>query len=116
MQLPQLFEIGGAKSTKNEIHLQDVYKRQSPDPSRKNSGEKSVCVFLGVGDRCSVYADRPGVCRKYHVVSPPSACKSESDGVIPQIEIMPELIVSAAMSLPDNGIGLMPLQIASRLK
>jgi Fe-S-cluster containining protein len=106
----------GAAQIDRAILDEQVRNLTSSDPSRKTSGAKSVCVFLGEGDRCSIYADRPGVCRKYHVVSPPSACESESDGVIPQIELMPELIVSAAMSLPDNGIGLMPLQIASRLK
>lgn len=74
------------------------------------------CLFLDADSRCQIYADRPSVCRKYHVTSPASQCAASDGGVVPRIDLMPELIVSAAMSMPDNGIGMMPLQIAKRLK
>ena len=102
----------GAVQINRELLNEQVQKLS--DPARKPEGEK--CIFLGTDDRCSVYSDRPGTCRKYHVTSPRQACESENDGVVPYIELMPELIVSASMSLPDNGIGYLPKQVAARLK
>ena len=79
------------------------------------SDQKAPCVFLDGAGRCSVYSDRPAVCRKYHVTSPRRSCESETESVIPRIDLMPELIVSAAMSLPDNKIDMMAKQLAVRL-
>ncbi|MES2857019.1 MAG: YkgJ family cysteine cluster protein, partial [Bdellovibrionota bacterium] len=65
------------------------------------------CVFLSEDGRCGVYSARPAVCRKYHVVSPKENCGSDTLPVIPKIDLVPELIASAALSLPDNKIGFM---------
>lgn len=73
------------------------------------------CLFLGQDDNCRIYGDRPMVCRKYYVTSPAANCETPDTGVVPRIDLMPELIASAAMSLPDNDIGFMPRQLAKRL-
>ncbi len=78
--------------------------------------EKGGCPFLDGENRCSVYNDRPSTCRKYHVTSPRESCASDDGTVVPHIELMPEIIVSAAMSLPDNDIGMMNDQLARRLQ
>ena len=38
------------------------------------SPEDRTCVFLGEGNLCRVYDDRPASCRKYFSISDPSAC------------------------------------------
>lgn len=73
------------------------------------------CLFLGQDEKCRIYSDRPMVCRKYFFTSPAAHCSSADEGVTPRIDLMPELIASAAMSLPDNDIGFMPRQLAKRL-
>lgn len=77
---------------------------------------KSPCLFLDAESRCKVYADRPGVCRKYHVTSSREACESDSATVTPHISLGPELIVSACLSLPDNGFDFMASQLARRVQ
>jgi hypothetical protein len=81
----------------------------------KDQSEPAPCPFLTSKNLCRIYAVRPGICRKYHVVTPASACDTEGVGVVPRIDLVPELIMSAALSLPDNGIGLMREQLAKRL-
>ena len=80
---------------------------------QKNSG--GACVFLSEDGRCRVYSMRPVVCRKYHVSSPQSACGEDGAKVQPKIDVMPELIASASLSLPDNRFGAMAELIYARI-
>lgn len=73
------------------------------------------CVFLGTDGRCRVYDLRPVACRKYHVTSPAENCATEGALVTPHIDLMPELIASASLSLTDNKIGFMSHLLAERL-
>jgi Fe-S-cluster containining protein len=74
------------------------------------------CVFLDGQDRCKVYDLRPLVCRKYYVTSPQSNCGTEGTSVTPHIDLMPELIASAALSLTDNKIGYLASLLAERVE
>ncbi len=112
--LSSLVKSGEAAIDREELTRQ-VEALNSNDPVLRKSAEGAPCIFLGADNKCGVYADRPGVCRKYHVTSPASQCSTEGQGVVPRIDLMPELIVSASMSLPDNGIGFMPVKINERL-
>lgn len=93
---------------------QQANELRSEDPELRKKAELSPCPFIGENNRCTVYADRPSVCRKYYVTSPAANC-STKENVIPRIDLMPELIVSASMSLPDNGFGIMHMQLADRI-
>ncbi len=42
----------------------------------KLSYEDRACPFLGAGDTCTVYENRPSVCRTNHVVSEPVLCET----------------------------------------
>lgn len=107
------------KSGQAQIDLTQLQERiESHELTQQDSepkGTPQACLFLGADQRCTIYADRPSTCRKYHVISPKENCSSDEENVIPKIDLMPELIVSAAMSLSDNGIGLMEEQLMKRL-
>lgn len=85
----------------------------------KQAGEATgaaPCVFLGEGGRCRVYDLRPVACRKYYVTSPAENCGTPGALVTPHIDLMPELIASASLSLTDNKIGFMSSLLAERLE
>ena len=103
------------KSGKVAIDLDALSEQAEKVASGQPEASGTACVFLSTEGRCRVYADRPGVCRKYYVTSPKENCADPKANVTPRIDLMPELIVSAAISLPDNGIDLMPVQLAKRL-
>lgn len=96
------------------IDLDELLKQSTGSESEANRSALP-CLFLDSHQRCRVYADRPAVCRKYYVTSPADNCSQPGAPVTPKIDLMPELIVSAAISLPDNGIDYMPRQLAKRL-
>lgn len=75
-----------------------------------------ACLFLSDEGSCKVYSIRPGVCRKTHVTSSPAECEKIEGNVVPQIDLMPEMILSALMSLPDASIGSMPEMVSAALK
>ena len=70
------------------------------------------CVYLNEENACSIYPARPGVCRKHRVTSPASECAKGPDGQIStDTQLLPEIVTSAALSLPDNPYGPMPVQL-----
>ena len=78
--------------------------------------QKNRCIFLGKDQACTVYESRPAVCRKHQVTSPPEECQ-KNDGVItPQPEMLPELLASAAISVPDLEYGSLPTMIWQELE
>ncbi|MES2962693.1 MAG: YkgJ family cysteine cluster protein [Bdellovibrionota bacterium] len=86
---------------------------------RRQAGDKTgsaPCVFLSGDGRCKVYDLRPVVCRKYYVTSPQVNCEDKDANVTPHIDLMPELIASASLSLPDNEIGFMAKLLAERIE
>lgn len=63
------------------------------------------CVFLDNEGACSAYEYRPSVCRKALVTSEPIECATESGKVVPIYMPKAEIIISAALNLPENGFG-----------
>lgn len=113
--LAELVRSGVARIDRNALR-QQAQDLASKDASVRERGSHSPCLFLGPDEKCGIYNDRPAVCRKYHVTSPKENCDRDSNqGVVPHIDLMPELIVSAAISLPDNELDFMPIQLAKRL-
>lgn len=71
----------------------DEFWIRQPIPLKK-------CIFLGDDNLCSVYDDRPAVCRNYEVTSPPEKCDTENlhdDGVYCEIIPLAEMMASSAM-------------------
>jgi Fe-S-cluster containining protein len=82
----------------------------------RTAASHTSCIFLdAAGKSCRVYSVRPGTCRKYHVSSPAENCETVSTETTPVIDLNSEIVMSAAMSLPDNQLDWMPLQIWRRL-
>lgn len=69
--------------------LYDAYMRRDPDLthaaavaiSRRYMTLSFTCPFLA-DDACSIYADRPFVCRQYLVTSPPDLCAAPLDNPV----------------------------------
>lgn len=91
-----------------------IDRRELESRARDASGA-APCIFLDEKNQCRVYGIRPIVCRKYHVTSPAPNCSAPGATVTPHIELMPELIASASLSLTDNKIGFMAPLLVERL-
>jgi hypothetical protein len=65
--------------------------------------EENRCVFLGPGEECRVYPHRPSACRRLLVVSPAVECGRPGGAPRPITIPVAELVISTALSLPDNG-------------
>jgi len=64
--------------------------------------DENRCVFLGGGDECRVYPHRPAACRRLLVVSPAVECGRQGGQPRPVTIPVAELVISTALSLPDN--------------
>ena len=49
--------------------------------------EQRGCVFLDENKECTVYNDRPSVCRTNHVVGDPKDCSTE-DGIVKPVQLL----------------------------
>ncbi|MGE5087391.1 MAG: YkgJ family cysteine cluster protein [Bacillota bacterium] len=63
------------------------------------------CVFLGEDNACRNYQNRPTVCRKHSVISPAVECEKIGGQPVPKLIPVAEIIMSAAINLPDNQYG-----------
>lgn len=82
--------------------------------SRRYRAMAIACPFL-VRERCSIYEDRPLVCREYLVSSPPNACAAPDGDVapLPRPVRMGEALAGAATSVTgDDQVGSIPLVLA----
>lgn len=63
--------------------------------------EQASCVFLGPDGACSVYGDRPSICRAVLVASDPEFCRGGdlSTRITAVINPYVEVVVSAALTL-----------------
>lgn len=94
-------------------------RSDSPDPRRgwaevvsRYWSAQIACPLL-VDERCSLYDERPLVCREYHVTSPPERCADPgaADAVkrpLPGSEIL----ATAARSLTEEDLPLLPLPLS----
>ena len=67
--------------------------------------EQASCVFLGPDGACTVYDDRPSICRAVLVASDPELCRGLDDAVQITTVINPEVdvVVSAALTVDAEG-------------
>lgn len=78
--------------------------------------EDRGCVLLGADGRCTVYADRPLVCRKLYVVSKPEDCDTFKDLGHP-IQVLADVraeIVTAAAHVATEGGTLPRMLLAAK--
>ena len=90
---------GTARPDPERMELQSRW--ESPLDFLGKPREQSACVFLGPDGACTVYEDRPSICRSLLVVSDPELCRLPDDTrkTSPVSCLQVELLVSAALSV-----------------
>jgi Fe-S-cluster containining protein len=83
------------------------------DASRRYFEAQIACPFLE-NESCSIYADRPLVCREYHVVTPPNRCEKLDGGArtIPRPIWMGEALTAAGNAILGGEAQSIPLVLA----
>ncbi|MBC7465003.1 MAG: YkgJ family cysteine cluster protein [Bdellovibrio sp.] len=90
----------------DDFRLANLAMREKNDTKWKRGAiNDNRCVFLSNEGACSVYDYRPSVCRKALVTSHPVECATELGNVAPIYMPKAEIIISAALNLPENGFG-----------
>lgn len=86
--------------------LRELSKRERLDKAwAQGFIASNRCVFLGSDNACRNYANRPTVCRKHSVISPAIECEKQGGQPVPKVIPMAEIIMSAAVNLPENDFG-----------
>ncbi|MNJ96846.1 Flagellin N-methylase [compost metagenome] len=100
----------------DEASLEEQSQRERLDPKWNQGAVKSNrCVMLGADNACRNYDFRPTVCRKHSVTSPAIDCSTLGATPVPRLIPMNEIILSAAINLPQNNFGALPKMLASAL-
>lgn len=81
--------------------------------SRRYFAAHIDCPFLE-REECSIYADRPLVCREYHAVTPPAWCSEFASGTrtVERPARMSEALAAAANALTGAALPSIPLPLA----
>jgi Fe-S-cluster containining protein len=61
------------------IQLKTGGKHRVDGGSRRTTGHRDACPFLGEGGACSIYSARPFNCRTFHALDDPKYCKTGED-------------------------------------
>jgi len=81
----------------------NITKEAARDVARRYFAMGLVCPFL-VDDACSIYADRPLVCRQYMVTSPAELCRDPLSNPV-QVLPMPIAAAGALLSASSRALG-----------
>lgn len=101
----------------DEERLSDQANRERLDEKWAQGAVKSNrCVMLGEDNACRNYSYRPTVCRKHSVTSPAEDCSTLGANPVPRLVPMNEIILSAAINLPQNNFGALPKMLSHALK
>jgi Fe-S-cluster containining protein len=81
--------------------------------SRRYFAAQIPCPLLE-DESCGVYADRPLICREYHVVTPPALCGEFAGGArtVPRPARMSEALADAANAVAGTDLPSIPLALA----
>ena len=104
----------GVAIDRERLALQAARERQSPEWGKFFSPDNR-CVFLGPENTCAVYADRPSICRKHLVVSPPAHCTTAGAEVAPIRVLLAEILLSASLSIEGNAFGSLAKMLVAAL-
>lgn len=93
--------LDGHKIDRNRLEIQGNRERKSNDwiPILKPENQ---CIFLGTNNICSIYENRPSICRKHLVTTPPTKCADAHGNPMALTVPIATVIISAAVSLPNN--------------
>ncbi len=100
-ELLALLVLDGHPIDFDRLKAQAARKRKSEAWERRQASENR-CVFLDGTDSCGVYESRPSVCRKALVTTPAAYCSDPGQAPLPILIPLAELIISTALSLPEN--------------
>lgn len=100
---------------RERLALQAARERKSPEWRRFNHRDNR-CVFLGDDNACRIYEQRPSICRKHVVTTPPANCTTEGAPVAPVQVLLAEILLSTALSLDDREMGSLPRLVAQHLE
>lgn len=79
--------------------------------------EFRACAFLGADNQCTVYAYRPGACRKYFTLDNPELCDTEKKNGAQVINlIVPEAEVIASAMISRQGSGRMANMVIAAMR
>lgn len=106
--------LDGCTVDRERLGIQAARERKSPDWLRFGHPDNR-CVFLGDDGACRIYENRPASCRKLLVTTPPEACGTAGATVVPVQLLLVEIILSAALSLPDAEYASLPKLLAHSL-
>ena len=73
------------------------------------------CVFLGPDEACSIYADRPVMCRRHSVTSPALNCETPGSAISVRYFPRVDLLICAANEDPDLRIGPLAKMLGTQL-
>ena len=76
---------------------------------------ESRCVFLGDDGACRVYDDRPAVCRRHMVSSPPESCVTLGAAISPIQVPRAEILLSAAIAVKGTNFTSLAKSLTARL-
>ncbi len=107
---------GGTNIDMNKLYVQLAVKNSSAAWNAL-SYEERKCVFLDKKDKCSVYQDRPSVCRTNAVIGSPSQCDTKDGPQPTRLVKTPEadLAIYASYLHSQEG-GTLPYMLAKSLK
>jgi Fe-S-cluster containining protein len=107
----------GKKIDIPKLYNQSIAKNDSADWYKLSYEERS-CVFLDKKGECTIYEDRPSVCRTNHVVSDPQFCETK-DGNENSVRLLKtELSDIATMVFYQNSkeAGTLPYMLWKSMK
>jgi Fe-S-cluster containining protein len=73
-----------------------------------------ACPFLE-NESCSIYRDRPIICREFLVTSPPENCAKLIPGTVRRIKLPLHLTKAVASVMPESGRSLLPVPLVLAL-
>lgn len=94
-----------------------LQRQAGADNWQSLSATDKKCIFLNSYDNCSIYADRPLMCRKMRVTSDPQYCGSSDPQMRRKINYDVEIIAEKVVKRYVNEVGfsLFPQIIADKL-
>jgi Fe-S-cluster containining protein len=89
--------LGGMEIDRASLKVQAARERRGPE-WRNFWSQANRCVFLSTEGACRIYEDRPAVCRRLLVTTPPEACTTAGAPIAPVRILLAEVLLSAAVS------------------
>jgi Fe-S-cluster containining protein len=107
--------LAGFEIDRSRLAVQAARERMNPAWAKFWSQENR-CVFLSAEGTCRIYEDRPAVCRRFLVTSPPEACTTPGAALAPVRILLVEILLSAAVSMDGATFGSLSKMLTSGLQ